>query len=288
VMVAKPELASSLVREIDDRGASTARQLDDGLPRAKESWGWNWSETRKALDYLFMSGQLAIAGRNAQFEPLYDLPERVIPARVLAMPTPDVAHAHRELVRRAAVSHGVATTRCLADYYRMQLQPGDGGVRGAQVAVDTLVEDGELVPVAVEGWKRPAYLHRDAVLPRKVGARALLSPFDPLVWERERTEHLFGFHYRIEIYVPEHKRVFGYYVLPFLLGDQIVGRVDLKADRKGGVLVVKAAYAEPCAPAETAHELAEELRDLARWLALDDVVVHDKGDLSAALAAELA
>jgi uncharacterized protein YcaQ len=271
-------LEKNLLAEVAERGASTARDLDDGLPRAKVHWGWNWSETRKTLDYLYMCGELAVAGRNGQFEILYDLPERVIPADVLARPTPSVEDANRELVRRAARSHGVASARCLADYYRMPS-------RDAAPAIDALVEDGELVPVSVQGWPRPAYLHRDARLPRRVGARALLSPFDPVVWERERTERLFGFRYRIEIYVPAPKREFGYYVLPFLLGDRIVARVDLKADRQAGVLRVVAAYAEQHAPDETAAELATELAALAGWLGLDAIAVGTRGDLAGLLRA---
>jgi uncharacterized protein YcaQ len=282
--VVTDELTDSLLAEIADRGASTARDLDDGLPRKKENWGWNWSTTRRALDYMYMVGDVAIAGRNSQFEIRYDLPERVIPAEHLEAPMPPEAEANVELIRRAARSHGVATARDLADYYRMRLQP-KAGLHATQDAIDTLVEEGELLPVTVDGLKRPAYLHRDARVPRRVGARALLSPFDPVVWERERTESLFDFFYRIEIYTPVEKRIHGYYVLPFLLGDRIVGRVDLKADRKTGLLLVKAAYAEPGAPDETAEELAAELQRLAGWLDLHTVVVERRGDLAPALAA---
>lgn len=270
---ADDELEQSLLAELADRGASTARDLDDGLPRAKDNWGWNWSKTRRVLDYLYTSGQVAIAGRNSQFEIRYDLPERVIPPAVLAQPVPSRADAARELVRRAARSHGVATVQDLRDYYRME-------VADTATAVAELVEAGELLPVTVEGWKRPAYLHAEARLPRRVRARALLSPFDPVVWERARTESLFDFHYRIEIYVPAEKRVHGYYVLPFLLGDRVVARVDLKAERKEGRLVVKGAYAEPTAPPETADELSAELRQLAGWLGLDSVTVEPRGDLT--------
>jgi uncharacterized protein YcaQ len=277
IVRAEPGLEESLLAEIRERGASTARELDDGLPRRKEHWGWNWSNTRRVLDYLFTVGDLAIAGRNGQFEIRYDLPERVIPAHVLASPTPTREEAHVELVRRAARSCGVATVQDLRDYYRMS-------VADTTRAVATLVEAGELQEVVVEGWRRPAYLHRDARLPRRIGARALLSPFDPVVWERARTEALFDFRYRIEIYVPADKRVHGYYVLPFLLGDRLVARVDLKADRRAGVLVVRAAHAEPGAPPETAQELAAELDRLAGWLGLAGIVVEPSGDLSSPLA----
>ena len=275
------DLVASLMTEIAERGASTARELDDGLPRTTKHWGWNWSATRKALDFLFVVGDLAVAGRTSQFEVRYDLPARVLPDRVLARATPAPEVAHRELVRRAAISHGVGTEQDLRDYYRMK--PAE-----SKPAVAALVEEGELVPVAVEGWARPGYLHRDARLPRRAHARALLSPFDPLVWERTRTEQLFGLRYRIEIYVPEHLREYGYYVLPFLLGDRIAARVDLKADRRSGVLQVRAAYAEPHAPAETADELAAELARLAGWLDLGTITVSACGDLSAALRSAVA
>jgi uncharacterized protein len=277
----KPELVDSLLAEVTERGACTPRDLDDGLPRKKEHWGWNWSDTKKVMEYLFASGRLAVAGRNQQFERLYDLPERVVPRQFLDAPEPPVHEAARELVRRAGRALGVGTESCLADYFRMSTAL-------ASPAVRSLVEDGELLPVRIEGWSRTAYLHRDAALPRRVRARALLSPFDPLVWKRDRTEHLFDFRYRIEIYTPEARRVHGYYVLPFLLDDELVARVDLKADRKGGVLQVLAAYAEERAPERTPTELAEELWLLAGWLGLGRVEVAARGDLAGRLGAAVA
>jgi len=270
------ELEARLLAELAERGASTSRALDEGLVVTKDHWGWNWSRTRRMLDFLFTVGDVAVAGRNSRFEVLYDLPERVLPSSVLTAPVPTVPEQHLALVRRAAQSHGVATLRCLADYFRMRIEE-------VRPAVETLVQTGELTPVTIEGWRRPAYLHRDARRPRAVAARALLSPFDPLVWERERTEKLFDFRYRIEIYTPADQRVHGYYVLPFLLGDELVARVDLKADRKAGALLVQGAYAEPGAPAHTGEELSAELRALAGWLGLDDVVIAARGDLAPSL-----
>ncbi|HSU02138.1 MAG TPA: crosslink repair DNA glycosylase YcaQ family protein [Nocardioides sp.] len=287
---ADADLEPRVLAAVRDRGPVTARDLEEEFstgPRSKEHWGWNWSESRKVLDYLFLTGDVAIAGRTSQFEVVYDVPERVLPAAVLDAPTPTPQEAVTELVRRAARSHGVASVACLADYYRLRLQPRPGQA-SAKVAVEQLVEAGELVPVTVQGWKRQAYLHRDARLPRRIAARTLLSPFDPVVWERARAEALFDFFYRIEIYVPAEKRLHGYYVLPFLLGDRLVARVDLKADRASRTLLVQGAFAEATAPEETAEELAAELRRLAGWLGLDDVVVGRRGGLAPALVDALA
>jgi uncharacterized protein YcaQ len=221
------------------------------------------------------------AVRGRQFERIYDVPERVLPAAVLDAPTPPVAEQRRILLRRAAAALGVATLGDLADYHR-QLIPK------VKPVVEAMVADGELLPVQVQGWDRQAYLWPDARLPRWVRARALLAPFDSLVWERDRAERLFDFLYRIEIYVPKPKRIHGYYVLPFLLGDKLVGRVDLKADRKAKVLQVRAAWAEDHADHdEAAAALATELELLAGFLGLADVAVEDRGDLAPSLALAL-
>jgi len=276
----RPELIADVRRLVAERGP--LRAADTGVERAAPRPGemWNWHEGKVALEYLFFSGAVT-AARRINFERRYDLSERVLPAAVLAAPTPARADAQRELVRIAARGMGVATEPDLGDYFR--LPRADSKARVAE-----LVQAGELAPVEVRGWRAPAYLWHAARRPRRVAARALLSPFDSLIWFRARTERLFGFRYRIEIYTPAAKRVHGYYVLPFLLGDALVARVDLKSDRQAGVLRVQGAFAEPGADhAQVAAELAAELRLTAGWLGLGDVLARQVGDLAPALAAAL-
>lgn len=287
-----PDVVDEVRALLHERGAQTGAQVHAVLaarhPRpAQVEWGWNWTVAKRALELLFFTGEVTSAGRTPAFERRYDLVERVLPPTVLATPEPSDADAVRALLEISARAHGVGTLRCLADYFRM-------GSSRARPAADELVEAGVLDPVEVTGWG-PAYRHVDARVPRRADGVALLSPFDPLVFERRRLEELFGLRYRIEIYTPAARRVWGYYVLPFLLGEQIAALVDLKADRAAGVLRVAAAHRAPVGPAAgsqvpdgaVVEALADELLLAARWQGLSDVVVGESGDLAGALGRRL-
>jgi uncharacterized protein YcaQ len=256
--------ADALLARIEREGPLAASDVSG--PKASKGM-WVWSDAKHALEWLFWAGLVASTHRRGSFERVYDLPERVLPRSVLARPTPDPVDARRDLVARSAEALGVATANDLRDYYR--LSPLE-----ARLPIEQLVEEGVLVPVAVRGWQQQAYLHRNARPGRRHRGAALLSPFDPLVWHRPRTERLFGFRYRLEIYTPAHKREHGYYVLPFLMDGALVARVDLKADRKAGALVVLRTHLEPDAPTETMDRLLGELRSMAAWLGLQDVVLR--------------
>jgi uncharacterized protein len=266
----------AVVKELGPIGAGgIEREVVGEFRRTPGPW-WDRSEVKKVCEWLFGMGQLT-TGTRRSFERLYDLSERVLPPGLVTRSV-DPAEGARELVSRAASALGVATETDLRDYYRL-------GPEASHQAVAELVEAGVLEPVRVRTWRAPAYRHVDAKAPRKVTGRALLCPFDPLIWERARTERLFDFRYRIEIYVPEPKRVHGYYVFPFLLDGELVARVDLKADREAGLLRVPGAFAEPGVDGpRVAAELAGELRAMAGWLGLDGVAVGGRGDLAPALA----
>ncbi|MFD6178683.1 MULTISPECIES: winged helix-turn-helix domain-containing protein [unclassified Isoptericola] len=269
---------------VADRGPVTAREIHDELvahghsgPRSREEWGWNWTAAKRCLEFLFFTGEVMSARRNTAFERCYDLPERVLPPAVRAAgPVPD-DEAVRRLLELGARAHGVGTLRCFADYFRLK----GPAVRRAHAE---LLEEGVLQPVEVRGWAEKTFRHRDARLPRRAEARTLLSPFDPLVWERRRLEALFDVFYRIEIYVPAPQRVLGYYVLPFLEGDAITAFVDLKADRQAGVLRVQSAHPTAHAGPGTAAALGAELDVLAGWLGLETTGVTPAGELAPALA----
>ena len=269
------DYVDSVLARVAADGPLTAAEIGERGPR-RGTW-WDRHDGKFALDYLFWAGKVMAISRSNSFERSYDLPERVLPRRIFAAPTPPEVDAQRALMRLAAKALGVATAKDLRDYFRMS--PGDG-----QRAIETLVEGGELIPVTVAGWRQQAYLDAQARIPRRVEAAALLVPFDPLIWERARTERLFDFRYRIEIYTPAPQRVHGYYVLPFLLGDALVARVDLKADRANATLRVHAAHGEAGIDGGAAAEaLARELALLAGWLGLDRVSVGRRGDLASAL-----
>src|SRR3954452_22634791 len=272
VLRAAPGLIDHVLAIVREKGPVSARDIAQEESRSKENWGWNWSREKTVLEYLFYAGLVTTADRR-NFERVYDLTERVIPRAVLDLPTPTPEDAHRQLLLIAARSCGVPTLADLADYFRLK-------VPVARPRVQELVEAGDLVEVTVTGWAKSAYVVPGTTVPRRAEGRALLVPFDPLIWFRERTERLFGFRYRIEIYVPAHKRIHGYYVMPFLLDDALVARVDLKSDRQAGVLRVQSAWAEPDAPAGAAEALTEELQALADWLGLDGVEASGRGSLA--------
>lgn len=269
-----------VLAEIARRGPVTGADFAPEGPR-KSGW-WEWSEGKLALEWLFRAGLITTRTRRG-FERVYDLTERVIPPQVIAAPTPSLEDAHRELLRISARAMGVGTIADLGDYFRLPLQ------REVKARVAELIEAGELEEVAVQGWREKAYVPAGAKPPRSAAGAALLSPFDNLVWRRERTERMFDTHYRIGLYTPAAQREHGYYVLLFLLGEKIAARVDLKADRQAAKLLVQAVHLEPGADeAETATALARELKSAAAWQALGDLAVAKKGGLATALARELA
>jgi uncharacterized protein YcaQ len=271
------DYVAGVLDEVHRHGPLFAGDLSDPRPR-RGTW-WNGrSDGRRALDWLFRTGEVGIT-RTGNFEKGFSRLAHLIPEEVRLLPTPDAHEAQRDLLERAARSHGVGTAADLADYFRLRMPE-------ARPRIAELVEAGRLLEVSVEGWQQPGLRHPEAVVPRKVDARALLSPFDPVVWFRPRAERLFGFRYRIEIYVPAEKREYGYYVLPFLLGEGLVGRVDVKADRAGGRLLARGVFAEEGVDRErVGAELAVELERFADFLGLDEVVVGRRGNLAAALRA---
>jgi len=268
----------AVLAEVRDRGPLAASDLSEKGARGEKWWGWAPGKT--AMEWLFWTGALTASSRR-NFERLYDLPERVIPEEVLRAEAPGEEESNRRLLDMSILALGVATVKDLADYFRIK-------VPDARPRIRELVEDGRLQWVRVEGWKADVFVDPSAKVPRRVEARALVAPFDPIVWERARAHRLFDFHYRIEIYTPAHKRVHGYYVVPFLLGDTLVARVDLKADRKAKALLVHAAFAELGRdPVAIAEPLAAELHELARWLELEKIRTGSRGNLARVLRAAL-
>jgi uncharacterized protein YcaQ len=253
------------LKHVATNGPTTSRELSTRTEK-KGTW-WDWDEAKVALEYLFLTGQLMSRGRGSDFARIYDTPERVLPQRIIDAPTPSEHVARKQLLVRSAIAQGVATTSDLADYYRQKLAT-------AKPLIAELVEEGELHTVAVDGWTEKAFVHRNAKLPKQLHATALLSPFDSLVWCRPRNERLFDFHYRIEIYTPKEKRKFGYYVLPFMMNGEMVGRVDLKADRANGALLAHSVHTEKGVKRSAINDvLSAELDAMANWLGLEQVQI---------------
>jgi len=271
-------LVEKLHAKVRDDGP--VRAADVSMRRGPKGTWWDWDDAKRALEYLFYAGRLTTRRRDADFARVYDMPERVIPKSVLRLRTPTEHDARRELLLRAAGSLGVATHVDLSDYHRQV-------PRDSAAALRSLVDDGSLREVRVEGWAKSAYMLPKARVPARADAVALLSPFDSLVWHRERTERLFDFRYRIEMYTKRAKRTYGYYVLPVLVGDSLVGRLDLQRDTASRTLQVHGAYREPGTKiADITAPVAGELHAMARWLGLDSVTVARRGNWSSALAAE--
>jgi uncharacterized protein YcaQ len=276
----RPGYVESVLTEVREKGPLRPADLSDPGDRRAGAW-WDWKAGKLALEWLFAGGEVTVSHRGAGFVRYYDLPERVIPQPHRDAPSPGREGAQRQLVRRAIAAMGVATARDLADYFRMPIREG-------RAAVTALADAGVLERVAVPGWRDDAFVDPAATIPRRVEACALVCPFDSLIWQRERVERLFGFHYRVEIYVPRPQRRWGYYVLPFLLGDRLVARVDAKADRGRRVLRVPAAHIEDGEdPGRVAPPLAAELERMAGWLGLGDVVVARRGNLAGELGRRL-
>ncbi len=251
------------LKHVTTNGPTTSRELSTRTEK-KGTW-WDWDEAKVALEYLFLTGQLMSRGRGSDFARIYDTPERVLPQRVFDAATPSEHDARKQLLVRSAIAQGVATASDLADYYRQK-------PASVKPLIAELLEEGELRAVAVDGWTEKAFVHRDAKLPKQLHATALLSPFDSLVWCRPRNERLFNFHYRIEIYTPKEKRKFGYYVLPFMMDGEMVGRVDLKADRANSRLLVLSVHTEPDVKRSAINDaLIVELQEMARWLGLENI-----------------
>lgn len=281
ILDAKPDLVDRILADVAQGGPLSARQIDNVEERRKDHWGWNWSEAKYVLEYLFDGGTVAVAARNSAFERLYDLTERVLPATVLARPDPSDEASYDALIGRAADALGIADAKTLAEYFYL---------RGTAVrdSIDRLESAGVLEAVRVAGLPQPFWLAAGARRPRRLTGQALIAPFDTLVHHRPRVLQLFGVHYRIGIYTPAAQRDYGYYVYLFLADDELVARVDLKADRAAGVLQVQSAWIEAGAEprrAEVASRLHGELRLMADWLGLEDVAVQPRGTLSRDLAA---